>query len=50
MENEISKFHIQDDKVLIYTFLGLIVIFSTAILHASKKGVRISKYLKILDL
>jgi hypothetical protein len=43
MENQDSDI---SHPFLVYTFLVFIVFFSTAILHASKKGIRISKYLK----
>jgi hypothetical protein len=36
-----------NNPILVYTFFMIIIIFMTGILHASQKGVRISKYMKI---
>lgn len=50
MENENLEISYPGKQSFNLYFLVLLVIFSIAILRASKKGVRISKYLKILDL
>lgn len=43
MENEELEI---SHPILVYSFLILIITFSVTILHVSKRGIRISKYLK----
>jgi hypothetical protein len=46
MEKDIKQDLEISHPLLVYSFLVLFVIFSTSVLHASRKGVKISKYLK----